>query len=197
MKTLPIKKFENIKVLVLSSERSVFSIEQLARLTSTNNATAKAYVYQLVNAGLATRLQRGKITFSSDDLVNASQMMEPAYISVWSALYYHHVVNQAPAKTFCVTPIRTLNVDDLGFYYHKIPNALFYGFETIRENNTFFNMATKEKAVIDMVYLNIISPAEIREITKYTSKIKMRALIARYQGHGSKRLRDALLHADI
>ena len=197
MITMPVsteKMLRHVKMLVSSSGKSVYTTEQLARLLSITKPSAKNYIYLLVKNNLARRLQRGKITFSSDDLVNASQMIEPSYISVSSALYFHGMVMQVPAKVFCVTTVNTFDFEETGYYYHRIPSDLFFGFEKLaKADGTFFYVATKEKAVIDMVYLNLVSPGLLRDVKRYTSKKRMAELLDRYEGRGSKRMKEVLI----
>jgi len=194
MKKMPMK-LKDVKTFVFQSGRSVFTKEQFSRLLSIAPSTAKNYMYLLVKEGYVKRLRRGVITFSTDDFINATQMIEPSYISAWSALFYHKIVLQAPAKVFCITTKNSYNFDDLGFHYYKITPELFYGYEkTIRENS-YYNIATKEKAVLDMIYLNLLSPGTLREVRRHLNKNRIKEYLAGYEGKYAKKLNKVLLGA--
>src|SRR5271157_5617304 len=98
-----------IRELAIRTGRSVYSTQQLANLIGTSIESARVYASRLVNVGLATRLQFGKFSFTDDDFVIASQMIDQAYISLLSALQIHNLTQQIPAEIECVTTRNTLH----------------------------------------------------------------------------------------
>ena len=125
-----------IKEMALRRKRAVYSVQQLANLIGKPKTIAKVYLSRLVEKGLAKRILRGKITFVDDDHVVASQLLEPCYISLMSALLFHELINQVPKQVECVSPRNSRRYPEHGVIYHKIPASLFFGYERYQKSNT-------------------------------------------------------------
>lgn len=126
MKQLTLYK---IREMALNSGRAVYTTSQLSNLIGKDHTTASVYMTRLWKSGLATRLVRGKISFVANDLVIASQLIEPSYISLHSALLFHNVMRQVPHRVQSVTLVNSKVLEDLGLEYHKIPPGLMFGYE--------------------------------------------------------------------
>jgi predicted transcriptional regulator of viral defense system len=76
----------------------------------------------------------------------------PAYVSFWSALARHGMIEQIPAQTFVASLERTKKVQtSLGpFSIHRLSPELFFGFYGSPERGY---LATPEKALFDSVYI--------------------------------------------
>ena len=92
-----------IKELGLGSGRAVFSVQQFSNLIGKPRAIATVYMARLVDNKMAERLLRGKISFVEDDFVIATQMVEPSYISLDSALLFSGIKKQITSSVECVT----------------------------------------------------------------------------------------------
>ncbi len=182
-----------IKELAVKSGRAVFSVQQLANLINKPKAIAKVYSSRLVKKNLAQRLTRGKISFSEDDEVISTQMIEPSYISLTSALLFHQLMQQVPVNTECVTTKNSIRYNRFGIVYHKIPASLFYGFEKHRKGLSYIFVAEAEKALIDSVYLNLISKKTARELSAKVDQRKLKVYIERFDRNGRKKLERWLL----
>lgn len=182
-----------IRDLALASGRSVYSIQQLSNLISKNKATAKVYAQRLVKTGLAIRIMQGKISFTKDEYIIATQMIEPSYISLNSALLFHKLSKQVTKNIECVTTRNTLTYPKLGINYHKIPPSLFHGFKKYSKGESYIFVAEPEKAIIDGLYLSLISTNDLKEYNSALNKNKLKILISNFKGKGSKKLRRILL----
>ena len=118
MKKLTLYK---IREMALSSDRAVYNTSQLSNLIGKDYTTASVYLTRLWKNGFAKRLVRGKISFIDNDFVIASQLVEPSYISLSSALLFHNITQQVPRRIQSVTPVNSIKLDGLGLEYHKIP----------------------------------------------------------------------------
>jgi predicted transcriptional regulator of viral defense system len=114
MKTLSLYK---IKEMALNSKRAVYNTSQLSSLIGKDFNTASVYLTRLWRNGLAKHLLRGKISFVENDFVIASQLIEPSYISLSSALLFHNVRQQVPRRIQSVTPVNSITYDNLGLEY--------------------------------------------------------------------------------
>lgn len=173
--------------------RAVFSTQQLANLTGSSRPTARAIAARLVRAGLATRLVNGKVSFSDDDHVIATQLVEPSYVSLHSALLFHGFVQQVPVFLECVTTRNTIAYPRLGIRYHKIPPSLFAGHVKHERGTSYAFIAEPEKAVIDGVYLNVMSPELVSDIKDGLDQARLGTLLSTFRGKGAIKLREVLL----
>jgi len=182
-----------IRDKALKSGRAVFSVQQLANLMGKSKAVAKVYLNRLAKAGLARKVLRGKISFSDDDFVVASQLYEPSYISFSSALSFYGLISQVPAKVECATTKNSRSYPGLGVYYHRLPPSLFFGFAPQKKGDSYIMVADKEKAVLDMAYFNMLPAPFYREIAGQLDRKKLAGYAKRFNGRGEKKLRGLFL----
>lgn len=178
----------NIRELALKSRRAVYTIQQLASLTGKSKAVSTVYSSRLVAKGLARRLLRGYIAFTDDDYIIASQLMEPSYVSANSALHFHGLMQQVPARIECASTRNSRNYEKLGIRYHRIPPSLFFGYERNVKGDSYVLMADPEKALIDAVYLNMIDAGAARELLDKVDRKRIKAYLGRFTGRGRKKL---------
>ncbi len=170
------------------SGREVYSIQQLANLAERPKTIAKVYASRLVKKGLAKRLLRGKIAFTDDDYIIATQLIEPSYISLSSALLFHGLIQQVPVEVECVSTRNSFRFPKLGITYHKIPPSLFFGYEKHRKGNSYIFVAESEKALIDAVYLGKLNKTSAQVLLKKVDKRKVIQYLKRFKGRGKKKL---------
>ena len=129
--------------------------EAAARLhTSTNNATQR--LQSLEKAGLVLHLRRG--LWALDSSVKPAQLAPylttpfPSYVSFWSALARHGMIEQIPGQVFVASLDRTRTIEtSLGTYsIHHLTPDLFTGFDGSPEDGY---IARPEKALFDTVYI--------------------------------------------
>lgn len=138
-------------------KREVFGILDMTKLFPEEKPAAiRTQLYRLARRGLIIPIKRGLYCFDKskvDDLELAGRLYSPSYISLETALNYHGVIPDIPIIVSSVTPTTTKKIETgLGsFYYLKIDSKLFFGF-----SQTTFNIAFKEKALLDYFYLRRI-----------------------------------------
>lgn len=180
-----------IRELALSSGRAVYNTSQLAHLINKERKVAAVYLSRLVDKKLAIRLIRGKISFVEDDFVIASQLVEPSYISLGSALLFHNVIQQVPRYVQSVTPVNSMTYPELGLEYHKINPGLMFGFERHKVSGSYCFVATREKALLDGYYLNLFTLDDVLEMGRKSEYRKLKPLFLKFNGKGRKRLLEA------
>ena len=187
MKELSLYK---IRDLAIASGRGVFTTQQLANLIGKSKAVATVYMARLVSKGLATRLLKGRIAFTDDDFVIATQLVEPSYVSLDSALMLHDLSTQITRRVQCVTSWNSKVLDPLGIEYHKIPGTLFFGYEKQRRGNSYAFVAVPEKALIDGLYLGIYNEERATELAVHGLDLsKAIGMLGKFKGKGSIRLK--------
>jgi predicted transcriptional regulator of viral defense system len=177
-----------IKELGLGSGRAVFSVQQFSNLIRKPRAIATVYMARLVDNKMAERLLRGKISFVEDDFVIATQMVEPSYISLDSALLFSGIKKQITSSVECVTTKNSIKYGNLAIVYHKIPGKLFFGYKRYKRSNSYIFVAEPAKALIDGLYLGIYSKKDIEEFADAAGIMRLEELASAYRGYGSKKI---------
>lgn len=172
-----------IREEALKSGRMVFSSLSLSALIAKKRKVAKAYMTKLVNAGFAKKLVRGKISFTDDGYIIATQLFEPSYVSLFSALNFHGLTQQIPRNIQCVNRKVTIAYSDLGIEYHKISAQLFFGYKSYKRGESYTFVADKEKAILDGIYLELFDKSDLEEIIK---KLDTKILIEYSQNFNKK-----------
>lgn len=182
-----------IRDMALKSGRAVYTSAQLANLIGKKKTIASVYVVRLIKKGLVKKLRSGTISFVDDEMVIAGQMLEPSYISLYSALLFHGLVQQVPKNVECVTPKNSRRYEDLGIIYHRIPSSLCFGYAKMRKGESYIMVAEPEKALIDGVYLNALPKNLVHEVMGKLDESKIRKYIERMRGRGRKKAEEWLL----
>lgn len=140
---------------ILNLNRPVVSTAEVSSLLAVPASSASAVLARLAKDGLLVRLRGGLWAISSgiDPYVLPPYLTAPfpSYISTWTALYHHGMVDQIPRNVYVVSLDRTRRIQTpfATFVVHHINPELFEGFET-RDGVL---MAQPEKALFDTVYL--------------------------------------------
>lgn len=182
-----------IRDKALQSGRGVFSVQQLANLIHAPKSVAKVYAARLVAKNLAQRLLRGKISFTTDERVIATQIVEPSYISLESALLIHGLIQQVPSNIECVTPQTSRKIVGAGITYHRIPPFLFFGYERVKSDYTYYFLATPEKALLDGIYLRAYSKGLIKELLKKINLRKWESMLKKIPFNQRKKMEKELI----
>lgn len=181
-----------VRDMAVTSGRLVFDVQQLANLIGKPRPVARVYSSRLVERGMAQRLMRGRISFTENEFIIASQLYEPSYISLDSALLYHHVKEQIPKNVQCVYPGNSIKLNDLGIVYHKIPHKMFFGYRRYGTEGSYIMVADAEKALLDGYYLGTFSLNQLAEYSSGLNFRDYRQSLSRFNGKGSKKLLEAI-----
>lgn len=136
--------------------------EAAARL-DVSAARASQLLRSLDEAGLIRRLRHGLWALRDVDPFSVAPYLTapfPAYVSFWSALARHGMIEQIPRQIFVASLDRTRRVPTaIGTYsiHHLVPE-LFDGYRGSAESGY---LATPEKALFDAVYLRAPRGARI------------------------------------
>lgn len=96
----------------------------------------------------------------------ANLIYQPSYISLEYALSYYGMIPEAVRTYTSVSTRKTANFENsFGiFSYQKIKNSIYFGYEIIKINKQNILVASKEKALLDFLYLNLANLKEDKEI---------------------------------
>ncbi len=136
--------------------RPVIETREAAARLSTSLTNTSRILRATEEAGLVRRIRRGLWALDPeiDAFVVAPYLTSPfpAYISLWSALARHDMIEQIPRSVFVVSLDRTKKIDTPvgAFSIHHVAPELFTGFGGSPDIGY---LATPEKALFDTVYV--------------------------------------------
>lgn len=134
-----------------------FSTRDAAHLLQVSNTHASVILSRLAKQQTIVRLMRGRWVYSDEvdplllhDILNYPML---SYVSLYTALYYHGMIEQIPSVIYVITNGKTKKIKTplATFSMHHINGFLFNGYNSFGENNIL--MATPEKALFDTFYL--------------------------------------------
>lgn len=141
---------------LLRLRRSIIETREAAARLDVSISRASQVLNSLEESGLVRRLRRGLWALSPDlDPFTVPPYLTapfPAYVSFWSALARHGMIEQVPRQIFVASLARTQRVPTaVGTYsiHHLVPE-LFDGYDGSQEVGY---IAIPEKALFDTVYL--------------------------------------------
>jgi len=136
--------------------RPVVETSEAAARLGLSTPRASNLLRTLEGAGLARRLRRGLWTLDSSldpfRLAPYLTAPDPAYVSFWSALAWHGMIEQIPRQVYVASLHQSQRVEtSLGTYsIHQLAPELFDGYTGSEETGY---LATAEKAFFDTIYL--------------------------------------------
>lgn len=141
---------------LLRLRRPIIETREAAARLGISVSRASQLLNSLAGSGLARRLRRGLWALSPDlDPFTLPPYLTaplPAYVSFWSALARHGMIEQVPRQIFVASLARTQRVaTTVGSYsIHHLAAELFDGYYGSEEVGY---IAVPEKALFDTVYL--------------------------------------------
>ena len=135
----------------------VVETRDVTALLQVSASSATTILRRLAQRGMITHLSRGR--WLVDETIDRLALPElvsapyPAYVSLQSALFHHGLIEQIPAVIYAVTPSRPRRLQTpVGtISFHRMPPALFTGFELLPRSDA--KVAMPEKALFDLLYL--------------------------------------------
>ena len=181
-----------------------FDDDEFARLFHLAPAQAYRVLHRLASAGALMRLANGRYVFAAlgeapilgQPFFLGTRLVEPSYVSFWSALHYYGWTEQAPRIVFVANTrlSRRRTVEPYAFRLVKIPTKRFFGYTLAREADVEYPMAEPEKAVVDSLYLpghaggmEVVSSAlgealeslDLDRLGAYAVRMGVRSLVSR------------------
>lgn len=132
----------------------VFTIADAAKIIGKPKAYASLFLFR--DRALKRAVRGIYYTKYATEYEVASNIVYPSYISLISALRFYNLTEQIPNTIYVVTTKRHRPIDDLNGYrveFRNVKKERMFGY---RKTDGAF-VADPEKAVIDMIYLNLFS----------------------------------------
>jgi predicted transcriptional regulator of viral defense system len=151
-----------VKYLELRSLESklYFTSQDVADILGIKPSSATVLCSRYVKKGLFIRLkkdfyvmkERWQRNSTSEFFQIANVLQVPSYISLMTALSFYELTTQVQRKFFesvCIKRTAKYEVDGVLFNFYKLKRELYFDF--IKQGDFF--IATKEKALLDAIYL--------------------------------------------
>ncbi len=181
-----------IRDMAINSGISVFNVDGFAKLINKNANISRVYMNRLVKNNLAVKLLNGKIAFTDDVFVIASQLIDYSYISMNSALEFHGISYQVTKNVECVTTINSIKFENLGIEYHKIKPELYFGYKRYKKGVNYIFVADPDKAVIDGLYLGLYNDYDISEFKENIDFLNIINTLKNIKIRGVKKILEVL-----
>ena len=159
----------------------IFSAKELVVIFGSNRRAVNGFLSYNVKKGSIIRLKAGLFTLANipvSDFVVANKLCFPSYISLDTALSYHGVIPETVYSITSVTSKTTKEFEALNkrFVYFKIKKEAFSGYEIVKTENGVSYLASPEKAVADLLYLNYLGKREYNDRIDW-SKVSLGKII--------------------
>ena len=183
---------------LLGLGRPIIETREAAARLDVSTSSASHLLRSMERNGLVRRLRHGVWALDSriDSFALAPYLTAPypAYVSLWSALARHGMIEQIPRQVFVASLDRTREIrTDVGVYsIHHLAPEVFDGYEGSPDSGY---LATPEKALFDTVYVRaprgariyfpeLTLPADFDEsqLGQWTTRIarpRLRTIVAR------------------
>jgi predicted transcriptional regulator of viral defense system len=142
--------------------KDIFNLQEAQKILGTNSNSTRKLVFDLIQRNWLKRLSRGKYLlvplsvanrsdYTVDELLIASHLISPYYISWWTALHYYGYTEQVSRKVYIGTLTQKTPVTIAGVTYQfsALTRTKFFGFADIWIQDKKVTIAKREKMIID------------------------------------------------
>jgi len=152
----------NLKVFTPNDLKVFFRVSQRA---------AQGFLHYNLKKRAFVHLRKGLYALKRNlppEFVLANRLYSPSYISLDSALAYHHLIPETVYAVTSVTtkPTRKFVVNNLSYEYRKIKREAYTGYEPKEIDGQVVYLATPEKAVADFFYFVSLGKRSLNERLK-------------------------------
>jgi len=137
---------------------SVFSNEDIIRIFGWSKTSVKFLLHRYTKRGITTRLKNGLYAMSGatiSEFYVANRLCEPSYISLETALSFHHII---PETVYAITSMTTRipherDFNGTSYEYHRVLARAFTGYKPTPQGSFTVLIAEPEKALVDHCYM--------------------------------------------
>lgn len=152
------------RLLIALSGRGqdIFVTHQAEAVLRKSNAAVRKLLHGLVKRGWLQRLEKGKYLivplsagpdghYSENELVIASHLVEPYYISYWTALAHYGLTDQPTRTVYIATTRRRklLRLHGVTYRFITLAPSKFFGYTRVWIGDKAVKMADVAKTIID------------------------------------------------
>ena len=176
---MPIIKYREALDRVM--RRPVFGTEDLHQEKIPKNYSKKL-LHTLAKSGKIRSIEKGKYTCLDDAVAVAAYITRPSYLSLWTAMSIRNLTDQVPFAIEVVTSRRRfrnrIEFSGTPIIFHTASPKLMFGYENIIwKGNIRVPVASREKIIIDAIYIGGISEEEVIPILKISDISMLRKYV--------------------
>jgi predicted transcriptional regulator of viral defense system len=140
----------------------VFTAKDFFQLYPGKRQSMLKLLHELVKRKWLKRLEKGKYLllpleagaegrYTEHEFIIACKLVDPSYISFWSALNFYGYTEQVPKTVFIATPKRKrpLEIGRVKYQFVRLPKRKFFGYKKEWIEGKPFWIAEKEKLILD------------------------------------------------
>lgn len=148
---------QNYLLDLIKLKQTIFTTKDISLLwNSSDNAFIKEKLYRYTKSNKLFRIRKGIYSkdknFDSNEL--ATKIFIPAYISFETVLAKEGLIFQYYSQIFAASyQTKKITILNQEYVYRKIKNEILVNTAGI-ENKNSYSIATKERAFLDMIYIN-------------------------------------------
>lgn len=148
---------QNYLLDLIKMKQTVFTTKDVSLLWKTSNTDfIKEKLYRYSKTNKIFRIRKGiyskDISFDKNEF--ATKIFVPSYISFETVLAREGLIFQYYSQIFSASyQTKILNISNQEYVYRKIKTEILVNTLGI-ENKTGYSIATKERAFLDMIYIN-------------------------------------------
>lgn len=161
-----------LKLLEKLREKPLFTLNQLSLITRYKKSYLKVLVNRLAKKKIIFRLEKGKFTVHEDPLIFSSHIIQPSYLTLWTALSFYGLTAQLPLEIYVASmkKKKPISFNKIKINFIKLE---LWGFQKKNYQGIEIFIAEKEKLLIDIISTNIVALSEIDELIKEIDKKRM------------------------
>ena len=134
-----------------------FTALEFQRLFQVSKTASTFFLFHHCRSGLFVRLKNGLYALAShfpSEEVIANRLYQPSYLSFEYVLARHGIIPEAVYTLTSATtkPSRRFQVEGKSYEYHTIKKEAYIGYEPEKVGQRVILVASKEKALVDMLY---------------------------------------------
>jgi predicted transcriptional regulator of viral defense system len=142
--------------------RPIFTLLEAQHVLRANYANTKKLLHDLVRLNWLRRLGRGRYLivplgvtdrneYTADELIIASHLASPYYISWGTALHHYGYTEQVSRKVYIAVAAqnRSLTLAGVTYQFITLKKSKFFGFEEVWVQDQKVMMAGREKMIVD------------------------------------------------
>lgn len=159
MKSLSKQEYDLISSFAIKNKK-VITIDDVKDTFNFSAGKIRVILHRLVKKGWLERIEKrkylivpleGREGWAEHPFVPLPKLAKMYYISYRTALAYYGFTEQIPIYIFAATPERKKSLEFQGYTYKfvKLDQKKFFGYLSVKIEDTEVNIADKEKTIID------------------------------------------------
>lgn len=142
---------------LLSLNLKIFTPQDLTFIFGASKRAVQGFLNYNTKKGVFVRLKKGLYSLKRNfpqEFFLANKLYSPSYVSLESALSYHHLIPETVYAVTSITtkPTREFEVNSRLFEYRKIKKRAYTGYIPHKVEGEIVYLATPEKAIADFFY---------------------------------------------